>query len=420
MKRVTAVFFLGVIGVFTFLVLAGVVLRAKDKLQDTRVVIDIDWEKLYPFNDGQVHKPLKEFNNFYEYLQKRAEEYTSVKLLGAGTIVEAERTYEELIGWNIASVSDYNPVIKLSDGYLSDLTESRDVSRSAGAVIDFAGWCAENSISFSYINLPNKVCPSEDKDISGTLDFSNQNADRFLHLLSDAGVRHYDFREFLHAEGMSHHGAFFRTDHHWKPESGLWAAKHILHIFRDDYGWNVEPSILDPANFEHVIYPAWFLGSQGKKVTLARTQPDDITMLYPKFPASLRIEVPQYGLNLSGDFSVVYDMRHIASRDYYRRSPYGTYKYGDQPLTLTHNLLNHDGRKLLIIHDSMSNCVIPFLALGVEYVDEIDLRHFTGSLRSYVLSSRPDAVIVCYYAPMPGRLESPGQRRVNLKLYDFR
>jgi len=230
--------------------------------------------------------------------------------------------------------------------------------------------------------------------------------------------RYYDFRKILHAEGMKHHEAFFRTDHHWKPETGLWAAKHILEFLRDDYGWRVEPEILNPDRFEHKVYPEWFLGSQGKKLSLLRVKPDDFTMLYPKFRTFIHYEAPHEGVNISGDFSVTYYMKSVERKDYYGLSPYGAYKYGDQPLDMIHNLLNHDGKKILVIHDSMFNCVIPLIALGVEEVHGMDLRHFTGSLRSYIKATKPDMVITAYYTNSVGR--SSKSMRPNNRMYDFR
>ena len=263
-----------------------------------------------------------------------------------------------------------------------------------------------------------KICASEDQDISGILDHSHQNADRFLDEISKAGVKYYDFRKILHADGMNHHEAFFRTDHHWKPETGLWAAKHILEILRDDYGWDVDPAILNPDRFEYKVYPKWFLGSQGKKITLVCAKPEDFTMIYPKFKTLIRFEVPTQEIDTSGDFSVTYEMFHVESKDYYGRNPYGAYKYADQPLTKIHNLLNHNGKKILILHESMFNCVIPFAALGIEYTDEIDLRSFTGSLRSYIKSSKPDIVITAYNTERPGTTTAAAPP--NNKFYDFR
>ena len=211
--------------------------------------IKIDWEKLYPFEIEGTERKETIFERAYNYVKKKIEEYSSKKLIGYYSIIESAKGYEEAVGWNMASVSDYNAVVKLNDGYLTTYTESRDITENATSTIELAEFCRERGIDFFYANLPTKVCISEDKDISGVLDFANQNADRFLAMLDDAGVKYYDFRKILHEDGMNHHEAFYVTDHHWKAETGLWAARHILKFLRDDYGWNVNPDVLNPDNF---------------------------------------------------------------------------------------------------------------------------------------------------------------------------
>ncbi|MBQ7578012.1 MAG: hypothetical protein IJT21_07100 [Synergistaceae bacterium] len=252
------------------------------------------------------------------------------------------------------------------------------------------------------------------------LDFSNQNADRFLTLLDNYGVKYYDLRKNLHDQGMNHHEAFFRTDHHWKPESGLWAAGETLKILRDNYNWPVNPEILNPENFDYVIYRNWFLGSQGKKIKLVRTKPDDISLIYPKFETSFIYEIPTSAINKTGDFAIIYSMESIQTHDYYNLNSYAAYDYADQPLIKFTNLLTSCDKKLLVIHESFANCVLPFLALDIKNVAEIDLRHFTGSLRNYITSERPDIVIIMYYATVPGRSSKPDASKTDKKFFDFK
>ena len=385
--------------------------------------IKIDWEALYPFEDTNVKnvKSLRKetlIEKAYAYIKEKFTDYSSERLFCYQNIIESAKRYENAVKWNMASMSDYNAVVKLHDGYLTTYTPSMDITESANAITGLAEFCRQRGIDFFYANLPTKICISEDKNISGVLDFANQNADRFLAMLNDAGVRNYDFRKLLHEGGMNHHEAFYVTDHHWKTETGLWAARHILRILRDDYAWNVNPDVLNPDRFNYVIYPEWLLGTQGKKFTLVRTKPDDLTMIYPKYETYLHYEIPDKVINKSGDFSVVYDFKQVKEKDYYHRSPYHVYGYGDRPFIRSKNNLIRNGKRLLIIRDSFSDCVLPFLYLGIENVDAIDIRHFDGSLISFICKENPETVIVAYTADRVAQSE-PEQAGYRI-MFDFR
>ena len=413
-ERITAIFFLTVITSFASLSLYSRIERKEyTRIMAARgVPVTIDWEKLYPFSDGKTHnEPVQQEESLFDFVKQSLEEYTSKYLEGYHEIVEAARMYEELVGWNMAAINSYNSIVEADDGELIGVIMSRDVSQNARAMNKFKKFCDANSVELVYFNIPMSVCKIEDPEIAGTFDYTNSNADRFLAMLKNYGIKCYDFREILHADGLNHHDSFFFTDHHWKPETGLWAAKHVLGFLRDDYGWQVDPEILNPENFNYVVYHDWFLGSRGKKLTLSRVKPDDISLIYPKFRTLLNYEIPQLGINTSGDFGITYNMKYIEVKDYYKNNPYAAYKYADQPLSRLTNLLNNNGKRILYIHASLSNCVIPFVALGVQFMDEIDVRHFKGSVENFVLTEKPDLVIVAYNSEVPGATE---------RLFDFR
>ena len=370
----------------------------------------IEWQKLYPFTEEQLSRHSNRETEFvkttdklrslpgriYAYLKKWVEAYAGEHFFARLFWVKAAKLYEKFLGWNMASMSEYNGVVTLSDGYLVEFDKKRDVSESVNSVVELAGFCKQREIDFLYVNAPSKICRFEDANVSGILDFSNQNADEFLQQLMKADVRCYDLREVLHAEGMSHHGAFYRTDHHWRSEIGFWAARHISQFLSYEYAYSIDLSLLNVDKFTVVIYPSSFLGSHGRKVTLALTEPDDCVLFYPKYPTLLHYQIPDNDINIQGDFSITYNMSQVEEIDYYNKSPYGAYNYGDRPLIILENQSLSNDMKLLMIHDSFANCVIPFLALGIKNVDALDLRHFYGSVRNYIDSTRPDIVVVLY------------------------
>lgn len=390
---------MGVDNTFTSIVLFDV-----PNLDEGIPSIKIDWEALYPFQSSAINMETKvekvgfvdRYKNYIQSAEDKIDAYVTDFLFGYRKIVELANKYEDIIHWLYAAYSEYNGTIRLPDGHLTGYIEKRDVSAAAANVISFASYCRDNEIEFLYLQAPYKISKTQDRDISGVLDFSNQNADDLILQLRQANVDAYDFREVIDAEGLNHHDLFYRTDHHWRAETGLWASRHILEYLNQHYNYDVDPDLLDENNFTSVLYPEWFLGSHGQKVTLSVTDPDDFSLIYPKFETEMSFSIPDAAVDLVGDFSIIYNMKCIEKIDYYNLYPYVAYMYGDHALARFDNYSSANDLRILVIHDSFGDCVLPFVALGVGYVDSLDIRSFTGSVQSFIEESKPDAVMVLY------------------------
>lgn len=395
---------MGMKNTFTNIVLFDVEDLSTAAEDEIKPSVEIDWEALYPFQNSVIGMETKakkagfidRYKNRIQSAEDKIDTYVTDYLIGYKKIVELANKYEDIIHWTYASYAEYNGVIKLLDGQLTSYVEKCDVTADAANVISFAAYCHDNDIDFLYLQAPYKISKTQDRDISGVLDFSNQNADDLILQLRQANVDVFDFREVIDAEGLNHHDLFYRTDHHWRAETGLWASYHILEYLNQHYNYNVDPDLLNENNFTSVLYPKWFLGTYGKKVTLSIADPDDFSLIYPKFETAISFSIPDAQVDLVGDFSIVYDMDFAEEMDYYRRNPYGAYMYGEHALVRFGNHLSENDLRILVIHDSFGDCVLPFVSLGVGYVDSLDLRFFTGSVQSFIEESKPDAVMVLY------------------------
>jgi hypothetical protein len=404
---------------------------AEDTGNASSATIDTNWEKQYPFDSSKSNLdiPVKETSNGFwnekiaaftdavTYIEERIESYGTERLVFYFKMVEEAYAYEQLIGWNFASFGEYNGVVELADGYLSEYVEKRDVTPNYEALFELNDFCQDNGINFLYVQTPYKISEYDDTDVSGLLDFSNQNANDLLAMLGASGIDYYDIRETIHENNIHNHDLFYKTDHHWLATAGLWASQNILSFCNDKYGWIAELSLLDSDQFDYVTYENWFLGSQGKKVTLARCQPDDFTLIYPKYETSFHYYVPAEGIDATGDYSIVYNMAQVKKCDYFNNSPYHAYNYGDQPLIQIENQLEADNHKILIIRDSFSDCVISCLALAEKNVDSLDIRYFTGSVKAYIEQSAPDLVIVMYN---PSEISGEIDYSTHTDAFDFR
>ncbi len=374
--------------------------------------IHVDWSERYPeppLDEGGeeenfAHRFVRTLNAFrtrvepfeaeVEALKSELDLFATDYAVGYSEMVELANAYDELLGWEIAGVDSYNPVIETGENYFLTCTPWKDQSARAQESVELAALCRELGMEHLFVETPGKTCRED--EANSVTDFYNSNADRLLLAMENGGVKTLDLRENLHAAGMDHHASFFETDHHWKSETGLWAAGEVARTLNERFGFDIDLARLDGAKFEREVYEDWFLGSQGKKVTLSRAEPEDISLLYPDYEVDLSIEIPSLDVSKRGDFSIMYRYAAIDECDYYKLNPYGAFLYGDNAITSITNHADTSGKRVLMLGHSYDNSVVPFLSLGVSQLDAIDLREFTGSLETYLRENQYDVVIELY------------------------
>ncbi len=391
---------------FTRMILVG----EKELQKIPEPMNNIDWEALYPFEEQEdVEYSIKSSGTEtllservkwkITSIEKKVDKWTNQYLVGYQSMVEMAEAYDVLLHWNLTKRM-YGTIEICDDGYLINHMDYADVGEDIFAVTDLYAYCQKNGIPLLYVQAPYKVSPEE--EISGRLDFSNQKMDELLKELRENHVPCLDLRENIKAENLPHRNLFYRTDHHWKSQTGLWAAGQIARRLNADFGFAMDIKLLDEDAFDTVVYHDRFLGSEGRRVTLARAKPEDITLFYPKYPTSVRFMIPDKKLDITGDFSVIYDMQELKKDDFYEADAYCVFSPGGSSLTIQQNNDQPNGKRILFLNDSYARCVAPFLALCAGEVASIDERFFTGSIKGYIAQTKPDLVILLYY---PGNLK---------------
>lgn len=258
------------------------------------------------------------------------------------------------------------------------------------AVTDGAG------SSLLYVAAPNKVSLSEGGD--------NPVADNirdFAELLEKRDIPVLNLMEAMAQQGITMEEAYFRTDHHWLPETGLWAAGEIAEVL------SLEGGALEPENYTTQTYPDWFLGSEGKKVGRFFTPLglDDFSVITPDFATELT--VTDYTGTRTGAFAdTVLVEKNLHTQDPYLANPYVVYTGGDYPLQTIQNHGMEEGETVLVIRDSYACAVTPFLSLAAGAVHTVDVRYWTGTqeadtILDYVEALQPDHVVVLYAGISP-------------------
>lgn len=368
----------------------------------------VDYEKLYPFekNDKIIKRNnkgmLQKYKDFVYEKEDIVEKLTSKKLYRYEKFVELSYYYDKVIHFDLTSNSD-SSVIKLGNNYFSNIYSYKDTKVITNKILDFSTYLSSKNIDFLYVQALYKI--SDDFNLSPIYNNSTDKMmDNFLNSLNDK-VNYLDLREYIKKDNLNNLQMFFETDHHWLPQTGLWATDIISEYLNDNLSLNLSIDNLDKNKFNYKTYNKIFLGSLGRNVSLANAKPENFTLITPKFETKLHVNLKDLNLNKIGSYEeTLVDWSKVDKVDYYNISPYAAYAYGDKALIEIENKMIHNNKKILFIKDSFGEVVSPFLALENEFLSIIDLRFFNGSLKTYINSYKPDVVIVMYNGDM---LRSP-------------
>lgn len=368
-----------------------------------------DWSKIYPLQEDES-KPVEEeaktdevqstetlkniMENTVKYYETGVNYFANQLLFLRMDFVELNAKFNKIIGNKLISGSD--EVIVMADENLTYKSYSHDMTKSAENLTEFSEFAKENGSELIYVQAPSKVDPDNNYLPGGMTDYDNMAADDLLSILNKSSVDTLDLRESMKKQKMNFTNAFYRTDHHWKTSTGLWATNQIAESL-EKYGIPYNKDLLDIKNYNQKTYENIMLGSLGKKVSLAYADPEDFTLITPKFDTDFSVNYYNSKL-LEGSFKDAFiDMSKLKKIDYYNISVYASYMYGNSPIVNIENKKADNNKRILFIGDSFNHTVVPFLSTQVRYLDVVDLRYFNGGVKSLVEQTNPDVIVVMYY-----------------------
>lgn len=351
-------------------------------------------------DDTTVEKIYKGYSNAVYAAENYVKAYSNDLLLGRHKMVEAAVTYKNLIGWKLYAPGEYNSILYLDNGYMANANgkESAESIQTIATKIKGLRDTAESSgAQFLYMQTPGNIDKFGDPKFNNVKDFANYNADLLLADLKGYGISCFDLRENIHETFSDYHSLFFRTDHHWRQPVALWACGELCSYLNAKFGKSYDPSIYDPSNYRVETRKEYYLGSLGRRATLAAAVPDDFEILYPEFETDITFLMEKKQINKRGDFTVTYDYEEMDHDDIYWRECYLALLsfYGTGLATvINNNAPNED--YILIVGDSLAIPMTSLLALNAGKCEIIDPRYFEGSIKEYIRSNQPDLVISTY------------------------
>ena len=316
----------------------------------------------------------------------------AVELYGGVLRLAGKRISED------AAVADYT-VVRLDNGAITFCNlETETLPDNSAAADEVAQWAREleaADIPLLFVAYPKKTPRTEDNGLPPDIpDWPVLKMNALVEHMRERQVDVLDLRNSFEARG-DYSDLFYRTDHHWNIEGGFFAFQTICAALREEYGLDMDARFEDASLYRWDVLEHWFLGSQGKRVGSLFAGDDDFTVMTPLFDTDFTLSIPSRDMLRTGmmEETILFPER-IAQKDYYGGNPYTYYAGGDYDYMTIENHNNPDGPSILVVRDSMTCALTPFLALDCSKLTLIDTRYFQGDVAETALALQPDMVLV--------------------------
>lgn len=272
-------------------------------------------------------------------------------------------------------------VYNCKNGYLINKPVSTDnnLDKNVGAVVDFA----------KTIDVPTTVMlvPSTGyiaDDVLPTFhDKYNDDEDisKISSTLSKEKIGFVDLRERFKSEYKNGSQLYYKTDHHWTTKGAYTGYQELCKAL------GITP--IDDSTLKKDSYPD-FYGTTYSSSGFWLTPPDNIEIWSNPKNSDKNISVKiTEGANVKTSGSM-YFTDHLKEDD-----KYPVFIDGNHALTEITNTNAKNGT-ILLIKDSFSHSLAPFLAENYSKVVLVDLRYYKESVSQLVSTYNPEQVVVLY------------------------
>ncbi len=406
-KRVTAVFFLFVLGAFFVLIVvsSGYNYLSDHLLHKQATPAAFDTLAAYPFageaqNEEHVNNVNeKTISEWWVTLKAFITNRTTASSPYLNRLVLGKSFVDRMMGLDMTAsltsgINDLkNPddIVAVWQGEsLGLVTDDFDPSEATEQLVAFGKqMCAEGR------NFLLLLAPSKQAQTPAFPNYFAQKQEEILQELRENEFDVIDMEAEIEKLQVDKASLFFKTDHHWLPTSGIWADQLVCEFMNEHYGYSINTDLFAPENYETTVLHNAFLGSLGRKVSTVYCNPEDFPIVMPKYDTDLDVFISRKNETNRGDMrQTLFDESILNVKDNVKL--YAFYGYGEQALIQVHNHDVHDGSRVLVVKTSFANCMIPYFSAAVEYLDVVDLRVFKGSLQTLIGETDPDTILVVY------------------------
>lgn len=288
---------------------------------------------------------------------------------------------------------EMNDVIKLNNGYLArpvGYVSDEELEPGAASLDNLNRYLTASGAKLLVAVAPDSISKYDPQLPAGMEEYVNDDLDRMIRLLTERGVEVMDFREVIHEDGIDQYTMMYRTDHHWTTRAGFYAYGKLADWIEEKTGVKVDEKIRDIDHYAVTTYENWHLGSYGQRTGSLYAGIDDFDLILPEFDTLLSNgEKTGTFEELMISYSAL-EKRDVTSRytyDVTLEAVWGNYT----------NLLADNDLRVLMIGDSFTRAVCPYLNISYGENRFIHYQSLGDLTAEYVEEYDPDVVILLYY-----------------------
>ncbi len=335
-------------------------------------------------------------------------------------LLEFGASFERLIGWNVPLLAGSSKPFRIGKGFLgrSKYRQYQFPARRPAQMrhlLGLADWFQKRGIPVLYVRPPSRL-RDDDVLFQNVFDFTDEFDACLSESFRASGVPVLDLAAEAVRSGLDPHTMFYATDHHFTASTAHWAAGAIADKLLGLGVSGFSPDPPEGAQWTETSRSVPFLGSIGKRSTLAWCRPEELWFPKLKPEGSYSIEHEDFKGQKTiaeGGFDVLLDGRKAKSRGHlYREDPYDAFSHGSGRFVMIANHGLSDAPRIVFVADSFDNALICFLAARCAAVASLDGRNGDVSLETPFRHHRWDAAVLFFSNP-PWKLMAATNRKEN-------
>ena len=299
------------------------------------------------------------------------EKYIDDQVIGRNIFIKISSYFQYMLG-----KSELNDVIMGKDGYLFSKLEMTDEEENQLAKnIDFL-----NRFSNEYKNVSLMLIPTSEGILTDKLPIGYKGinqSEMISYIYSKVKMNNIDCFSLLYEK--SKENIYYKTDHHWNLNGAFYGYKALCD------GLKVEVKDISDYSFE--ILDREFKGTTYSKINILG-EDEILYKVEPNFEY-------EYEIVINNDVSKVYKDLYFEE---YLDSPdkYSVYLSGNQAIVNIKSKMVGNGKKILLIKDSFTHSMIPFLVSSYSDITMVDLRYYNQGISELIDKSNFDDIVVIY------------------------